>query len=118
MARGPRETLVDSNTDWGQGLVQLRDFMRSHRIDRVALAYFGSALPEAYGIRYVPLPSFLDLPDQAEARQVPRFLVVSATLLTGNYVRGDPYAALRDLRPAAIVGGSLYVFDRAALGTL
>ena len=118
MGRGPRETLVDSNTDWGQGLVQLRDFMRAHRIDRVALGYFGSAPPEAYGIRYVPLPSFLALADHPEEAQAPRFVVVSATLLTGNYVRGDPYAALRHARPAAIVGGSLYVFDRAALGTL
>jgi len=118
MGRGPRETLVDSNTDWGQGLLQLRDFMRSHRIERVALGYFGSAPPEAYGIRFVPLPSFLELPDPPREAQAPRFIVVSATLLTGNYLHGDPYAALRQARPVAIVGGSLYVFDRAALGTL
>ena len=118
LGRGPRETLVDSNTDWGQGLVQLRDYMRSHRIDRVALAYFGSAIPEAYDIRYVPLPSFLELPDHSEEGQAPRFIVVSATLLTGAYVQGDPYAALRHARPVAIVGGSLYVFDRTAIGRL
>ena len=114
MGRGPRDMLVDSNTDWGQGLLQLREFMRANRIDRVALGYFGSAIPEGYGIRYVTMPSFLDLPDHPEEREAPRFIVVSATLLTGNYVRGDPYAALRHARPVAIVGGSLYVFDRAA----
>jgi hypothetical protein len=107
-------TLVDSSTDWGQGLVALRAFMREHGIDRVALGYFGSALPEGYGIDYVALPSFLQLPEQAPGS--PRFIVVSATLLTGNYARGDPYAALRDAQPAAVVADTLYVFDRMALG--
>jgi hypothetical protein len=106
------ETIVDSSTDWGQGLVALREFMRARGIDRVALAYFGSALPEGYGIAYVPLPSFLELPAQAPG--APRYLVVSATLLAGSYVKGDPYAALRPLRPAAIVADTLYVYDGLA----
>jgi hypothetical protein len=100
---------VDSSTDWGQGLVALRQFMLARGIDRVALAYFGSALPEGYGIAYVPLPSFLELPAQAPG--APRYLVVSATLLAGSYVNGDPYAVLRPLRPTAIVADTLYVYD-------
>ncbi len=108
------DTLVDSNTDWGQGLVALRDYMRERGIDRVALGYFGSALPEGYGIRYVALPSFLDLPRQAAG--LPRYLVVSATLLAGDYAKGDPYAALRRARPVAVVAHTLYVYDRRALG--
>lgn len=117
--RSMYETLVDSNTDWGQGLVALRAYMRDHGIDQVALGYFGSALPEGYEIRYVPMPSFLELPAQPAPRIAPRFLVVSATLLAGgNYLRDDPYAALRRVKPVAIVGGSLYVFDREALGKL
>ena len=107
-------TLVDSSTDWGQGLVALRAFMRERGIDQVALAYFGSALPEGYGIRYTALPSYLELPDQPPAD--PRYLVVSATLLTGQYARGDPYAPLRDREPVAIVADVLYVFDRARPG--
>jgi len=109
--RGPADTLVDSNTDWGQGLLALRDFMRAHNQERVALAYFGSALPEGYGIHYVPLRSFLDLPDQPAPDQFPRYIVISATLLTGNYLAGDPYAKLRLAKPVAILAGSLYVFD-------
>lgn len=103
-------TLVDSNTDWGQGLVALRDYMRANGIDRVALGYFGSALPEGYGIDYVAMPSFFELPQQPAAA-APRYLVVSATLLAGVYVRGDPYAALRAATPVAIVADTLYVFD-------
>ena len=113
------ETLVDSNTDWGQGLPELRKYLREHGIDRVALGYFGSAVPEAYDIRYVPMPSFLELPRQEPtAGPAPRYLVVSATLLEGLYVRDDPYAPLRRAKPVAIVGGTLYVFDRESLGTL
>jgi hypothetical protein len=88
--------------------------MRVHGIERVALGYFGSAPPEGYGIAHVPMPSFLDLPPQPPAEAPPRYLVVSATLLAGLYVKGDPYARLREARPVAVVGGSLYVFDLGA----
>ena len=107
-------TLVDSSTDWGQGLVALRAFMREQGIPIVALGYFGSALPEGYGIRYVALPSFLELPDQPPAS--PRFLVVSATLLSGGGVKGGVYEALRTEQHVAVVADTLYVFDRTRLG--
>ena len=109
--RPSSQVLVDSSTDWGQGLVALREYMRANGIDRVALAYFGSAPPEGYGIAHVPLPSFLELPPQPAPAAAPRHVVVSATLLAGLYAKGDPYAALRGREPVAIVGGSLYVFD-------
>jgi 4-amino-4-deoxy-L-arabinose transferase-like glycosyltransferase len=119
--RALHETLVDSSTDWGQGLVALRAYMREHNIDQVALAYFGSALPEGYGIRYVALPSFLDLPPQAASPAAPRYAVISATLLSGTYagyLRGDLYAALRRAKPVAVVAETLYVYDLEALGKL
>jgi 4-amino-4-deoxy-L-arabinose transferase-like glycosyltransferase len=109
--RPVHETLVDSNTDWGQGLVALRSYMRANGIDRVALAYFGTALPQGYGIAYAPMPSFFALSDDVPPGPPPRFLVVSATLLAGSYLRNDPYAAWRRVEPVAVVGGSLYVFD-------
>jgi hypothetical protein len=115
--RATYETLVDSSTDWGQGLIALRAFMQERGIDEVGLGYWGSAIPEAYGIRYARMPSYFPLPEQASAGAAPRYVVVSATLLAG-FVASDPYAALRKARPVAVVGGSLYVFDRRALGTL
>jgi hypothetical protein len=111
------ETLVDSSTDWGQGLVALRAFMLERGIDEVALGYFGSALPEGYGIRYVAMPSFLELPPGGDAGPAPRYIVVSTTLLAGYHL-DDPYAALRAAKPVAILARSLYVFDREALGKL
>jgi hypothetical protein len=105
------ETLVDSNTDWGHGLVALRQYMDAHGIDRVALGYFGTAVPQGYGIKYVPMPSYFQLGGAAGEGPPPRYAVVSATLLAGSYLAGDPYARLRREEPVAVVGGSLYVFD-------
>lgn len=114
--RLPHEILVDSNIDWGQGLVALKRYMDERGIDRVALGYFGTAIPQGYGLRYVALPSFSWLYSNAPADPPPRYIVVSATQLVGAYMRGDPFAKLREHKPIAIIGGSLYVYDREALG--
>jgi hypothetical protein len=44
----------DSNVDWGQGLLALRDEMRVRGIERIHLAYHGTTDPAVYGIDYVP----------------------------------------------------------------
>ncbi len=44
--------LTDSNIEWGQDLIQLKEFMDAHNIKRVHLAYFGQADPHYYGIEY------------------------------------------------------------------
>jgi hypothetical protein len=44
--------LDDSNIDWGQDLPALADWQRQHpEAKSVRLAYFGTAVPEAYGVR-------------------------------------------------------------------
>ena len=107
-------TLVDSSTDWGQGLIALRDFMRERNLDAVALGFFGSAVPDlGYGVRYYAMPSYYTLSEPGPGMPLPRYLVVSATLLAGNYVKDDPYAALRGRKPEAVLAGSLYVYDMA-----
>src|SRR5690606_18167518 len=76
------EVLADSNVDWGQGLLALRAFMHEHDIPSVYLSYFGSALPEGYGIRFVPLTSFFPLRPQPPLTEQPKWLAVSSTNLT------------------------------------
>jgi len=44
----------DSNVDWGQGLIALRDELHRRGIGRVYLAYHGTTDPAVYGIDYVP----------------------------------------------------------------
>lgn len=105
--------MVDSNLDWGQGLLELRDWMREHGQERVYLSYFGSALPDGYGIGYVPLQSFFPLrppPQEPEGAPEPDWLAVSATNLAGTYLAGDPFAQLRTARPDYILANSMYVF--------
>jgi hypothetical protein len=108
---GGYRLLVDSSLDWGQGLPLLREFLQEHGESTVYLSYFGSALPEAYGIDYVPLPSFFPLaprtpPDTVAA---PRFLAVSATNLVGNYI-GDVFAYLHGAEPYRVLGHHLFVY--------
>ena len=53
------EILVDSNLDWGQDLIALRQLMHDYGLSELNLAYFGMAHPEAYDINYKPLPGYL-----------------------------------------------------------
>lgn len=44
----------DSNVDWGQGLIALRDEMKTRGITKINLAYHGTTDPAVYGIDYIP----------------------------------------------------------------
>ncbi len=58
-AGGPKNghrVLVDSNIDWGQDLLRLKDWIDANEVDDLKLAWFGSADPQYYGIIYQPLP--------------------------------------------------------------
>jgi 4-amino-4-deoxy-L-arabinose transferase-like glycosyltransferase len=104
------EILLDSSLDWGQGLIELRDFMHRNDIPVVYLSYFGSALPEGYGIRYVPLQSTITLPSQPPTDVEPEWYAVSATNLHGMYLQGDPFAMLRAVKPDAVLAHSIYMY--------
>ena len=54
IAGGPRggpEWLDDSNVDWGQGLIQLREYLAAEGVRDYQLCYFGNAELQHYGIR-------------------------------------------------------------------
>ena len=105
------EVLADSSIDWGQGLLQLRDYMREKRIDRIYLSYFGSGLPGGYGIDYVPLPSFFPLREATKRTPEPRYVAISATNLTGAYFGGaDPFRQFRNQEPEAVIAHSIYLY--------
>ena len=110
---GGHRYLLDSNLDWGQGLIELRDFLKEERIDKISLAYAGRVNPEFYGIRYD------DLGGEPPTQDV---VAISANLLWGRmyFVNGkkfwpkstETYALYRSLEPWAILGGSIYVYRR------
>ena len=105
-----KELLADSNLDWGQGLLELRDFLDANHVDRVSLAYAGRVRPELYGIRYDNLGA--GTPTQ-------NVVAISANLLWGRayFVNGtshwpgsDDYAFWRAREPWAVLGHTIYVY--------
>jgi hypothetical protein len=103
---------VDSTLDWGQGLIELREFMRENGIPRIYLSYFGTAWPAGYDINYVPLTSYFRLPDMPvhDTAEPPTWVAISATNLTGTYLRSDPFRRFRETRPQRVVAHSIYVY--------
>lgn len=102
--------LTDSSHDWGQALPLLRRFMEEENVSAVQLSYFGSADPAAYGVHYVPLPSFFDLPPGTTSGEAPRFIAVSATNLVGGYVDGA-FAPFRTREPYRVLGHTVYIYE-------
>ena len=68
LAGGPSEGykhLADSSLDWGQDLPALKQWLDREGLQRpgagnVYLSYFGTARPDYYGIKAIPLAGFLD----------------------------------------------------------
>ena len=113
--------LVDSNLDWGQDLPALRAVMDDLGIERVNLAYFGKAVPEAYGVRYTPLPGFLRFMGGREVNAwnpvapEPGWYAISATSLRLGNLQLEPdgvdlYAWFRERTPDARAGYSIYLY--------
>jgi hypothetical protein len=109
--------LVDSNIDWGQDMKGLRKWMEREGVERVRLSWFGSARPEAYGIRHDLLPG---VPYGFSAWQDPPFnprepepglYAISVSNLVGVALPDhDLYAWFRAREPDAKIGYSLFVY--------
>jgi hypothetical protein len=116
-SRGQR-LLNDSNFDWGQGLLDLKRWMDQSNVRRVHLGYFGRVDPAIYGIDY-------DLLNQPSAEP---YVAISSYFLQGlshrlpthdgmtNHVRIDFYRELREKKPVAIAGKTIYIYRRRDVG--
>ena len=94
--------LTDSNLDWGQGLLAVREYEQSHPDDPIWLAYFGSVNPAVYGIKARPL---------AEKDRVTGTVILSATDLSGQFLENpESYRWLLQYPRTEILNHSLYVF--------
>lgn len=118
LAGGPSQGykfLSDSNVDWGQDLKRLKRYMEEQRLPSVKLSYFGTAPPEAYGIRHELLPSMMrPFPERLSLLIRPGdVVVISATNLQGVYLPRPARRLMerfRDSVPLARVGRSLFVY--------
>jgi hypothetical protein len=120
IAGGPQngyKILVDSNLDWGQELIGLRQYMSHENIPSVKLSYHGTADPTAYGVHYEPLPSYPY--NQWASDTVPDILLnpptgvyaISANNLQGlRFKNHDLYATFRQRKPDAVVGHSIFIY--------
>jgi 4-amino-4-deoxy-L-arabinose transferase-like glycosyltransferase len=102
---GGRRYLLDSNLDWGQALPRLKEYLDRTGRRRVVLAYFGTALPEAYGIEAVPWRRW-----PREGGDADR-LALSLDLLGESVAMQTEWAGFADVQPAERVGWSLFLYD-------
>jgi hypothetical protein len=95
--------LSDSNTDWGQGFVALRQYQAQHPGEELHLAYVGEVDPAFYGIRYTRMK---------EGDRPTGTLIVSATHLSGQLLK-DHYAYrwLLQYPLKTVLNHTLYVFE-------
>ena len=115
------EVLVDSNLDWGQDWIALQQWRQSHPLDRLSVAYYGSARPQAYGLDPQLLPSF-SLNDYgpeidgftAYALPPGTYAISASTLQLGLlYSHLNLYAPFRAREPIGRVGRSFLLYDVA-----
>ena len=115
LAGGPRgglRWLDDSNVDWGQSLIQLRDHLQERQIADFRMCAFWHLDPKVYGIPATPIEirdlvssppkGILVLSSHCVAR-VEAFL----TILHGD----GPRNWLANLDPDAVVGHTYYIYD-------
>lgn len=97
------QLLADSNVDWGQGLIALREYERAHPDEEIHLAYLGSVHPSTYGLRAQRF---------AQEDRPTGTVVVSASLLNGYLSdRHDAYHWVLQYPRKAILNHTLHVFD-------
>lgn len=119
LAGGPAngyKYFVDSNLDWGQGVKQVAEYLKSRGNPPVIFAYFGVARPEAYGIGYAPLGTVSNVELRGTGAQAcgmkEVLLAVSATNLQGTYYPDKKtFDWLKERRPVFTAGYSIFVYD-------
>ncbi len=122
LAGGPEgggRILVDSNIDWGQDLILLRELLVEKGVEDVYLGYFGAAVPETYNILYKPIPGFLRQTAGPEINAYnpytppPGWYAISQTSLQLGLLEQNVamYAFFRDREPVARAGYSINLYE-------
>lgn len=123
LAGGPQNgynVLLDSNIDWGQDLLRLRDWLAENEVEQVKLAWFGTADPAYYAIDYQPLPGLprhFDLWWQEPlpfnpTNPEPGLYAISVSNLWELPRVADKvvFAWFRDRQPTARIGYSIFIY--------
>jgi hypothetical protein len=119
---GPSQTnkyLTDSNSDWGQQLKSVAQYLEQRGVKECWFVYFaaGVAEPSYYGIPCKPLPTLntLWLNEQIEVpSSIDGPVLISASNLSGlEFGPGplDPYGQFKSIQPTAVIDCGVFVFD-------
>ncbi|MCM8818311.1 MAG: glycosyltransferase family 39 protein [Candidatus Omnitrophica bacterium] len=111
--------LIDSNIDWGQDLKGLKKYLQKEGNPELMLNYFGSILPETYGLLYEPfLYPFFILRVREEnyhfnsPNPEKEYLAISVNYLCGlPYKDREIFKWLKEIRPKTKVGYSIFIYD-------
>ena len=115
---GGHHWVVDSNLDWGQDLVRLRNFVKENNIPRIEFDYFGWADPYYYlknSYIWSNSTKYLDAKDFKTRNQSDGWLAVSVTFLQGSegaYDQPNPinYNWLKAYNPTVVIGNSIFIY--------
>ena len=119
---GPSQTykyLTDSNSDWGQQLKSVKQYLDQRGVKECWFLYFaeGVAEPSYYGIPCKPLPTistlWLNLPIDVPT-SIDGPVLISASNLSGvEFGPGplDPYGQFKLLKPTTVIDRGVFVFD-------
>lgn len=129
IAGGPdrgRYILSDSNLDWGQDLVGLKNYLDRNNLASIKLSYFGITHPTAYGLTTEALPPVRTAMNDQGAwwlkRYYPldpapgKYAISVANLMGGIWVDPSAYAYFRDRQPDTTIGNSIYLYTIAPRG--
>jgi hypothetical protein len=103
-------SINDSNIDWGQGLKQARRWLEENKSSIGGRpVYFRASAVSNRAVRYY-LPGVTQLhPGDEPPRQ--GVLIVSPVSLSGLSESADEYGFLRGVKPEAVIGHALRVYD-------
>jgi hypothetical protein len=109
--------LVDSNVDWGQDLLRLQAWMAENGVEEVKLAWFGSADPAYYGLRYEPLPGlphhfdlWWNVPFNPAAPEPGVYAISVSNLWELPLEEKTVFAWFRGREPDARIGYSIHIY--------
>lgn len=102
------EYLVDSSLDWGQDLLRLKKYVDDNNIKVIKTDYFGGSVPGYY------MPEAVEW--HSSYGPTTGWLAVSATFYQSSKLYGEKegkwsYQWLDNIKPKAIIGGSILVFN-------
>jgi tetratricopeptide (TPR) repeat protein len=114
------ELLTDSDVDWGQSLIAMKQYIAQHQIKNCWFAYFGSRIADVsyYGIPCTILPPAYSGPIHFAMPIVPPQVdgpvFISASEISPAFSNADwvnPYLPFRRIPASALIANSILVYD-------